>query len=58
MPAPFATVLPGLALALVLPAQDGWKDLKGDWVPELKVITAGASGEPKEQRFRPYPNSW
>ena len=39
MRAPFATVLPGLALALalVLPAQDGWKDLKGDWVPELKV---------------------
>jgi len=37
MRAPFALVLSGLALALVLPAQDGWKDLKGDWVPELKV---------------------
>lgn len=26
-----------LGLACTLPAQDGWKDLAGDWVPELKV---------------------
>lgn len=38
-----STLLCGLALALAfapagaLPAQDGWKDLKDDWVPELKV---------------------
>ena len=39
-----AAVLSGITLAVTfsltmtaLPAQDGWKDLKGDWVPELKV---------------------